>query len=138
MQNNYDCIDNININKNDVNQIYDDNDTNKILNVLKCLKEIIDVMDYNIDSLNNLNLECHDSNLKNEIKFDVSSLYFLIDDKLRVFKKYEQIFKRNICLICSHEFVIDYVDDCSHDCKRIIYCKKCEIDKNIIDECQMK
>lgn len=113
-----------------------DNDTKKILNILKCLQEIIDVMDYKIDSLNKLNFECHNSNLKNETKFDVSSLYFLIDDKLRVFKKYEKIFKRNLCLNCIHEFETDYIDDCLHECKKIIYCKKCEMDKSVIDECQ--
>lgn len=111
-----------------------DNDINKMLNVSKCLQEMINVMDDKMDLLKTLCFSLNVSKLNDDIKNDVSSLYFFVDDKLRAFKKYQQLLMINISLNCVHDYETDYIDNNAHICKEIIYCKKCEIDKNIIDE----
>lgn len=115
-----------------------DNDINKMLNVSKCLQEMINVMDDKMDLLKTLCLSLDVSKLNDDIKNDVSSLYFFVDDKLRAFKKYQQLLMINMSLNCVHDYETDYIDNNAHICKEIIYCKKCEIDKNIIDEYSLK
>lgn len=122
-----DEIDGINeINKIEgINKIKEINeiDINMILKMSKYVGEITQTLNESIKKIKDLsyNVTYNYSNM--------NELFYLLDHQLLQFKEFNIYLKNNLNEKCKHNFITDYIDNSIDECKQIIYCDKCELNK---------
>ena len=115
---------------NDTNNI-DITDVNMILKLSKYVCEITQTLNENIKHVEHIK-KIKANNIDNYYNNDdnMTELHHSLNHQLLQFKELDAYLKNNLIEKCNHNFIIDYIDHPSGECKQIIYCDKCELNKS--------
>lgn len=81
------------------------------------------------DIMADIKMEKEKYNLSQNAISDIQRMMFLAEnDKSTYLQMYNQI-QRELYNICNHDWCEDYIDGLDYECRRIIYCKKCQMSK---------
>lgn len=110
---------------NNMNNI-DITDVNMILKLSKYVSEITQTLNENIKHIE------HIKKIRIDNVDNMTELHYSLNHQLLQFKELGAYLKNNLVEKCNHNFTTDYIDHPSGECKQIIYCDRCELNKSDI------
>jgi hypothetical protein len=136
------CEDNEDNEDNENNENYENCENNKnckmLMKIIYTTEQLQEYTNYFIDDINDI-IDVHlteldkSKNLKEqqlelqEIKNKMYSLKSIMNKNIDFVKI---CFRNNLMKICNHNWIVDYIDSLTYECKRIEYCNKCDATKN--------
>jgi hypothetical protein len=92
-------------------------------------EQIENALEYYIPILDEIAKKSEKCTLVQAIKSDIQAFKFILYDRYGTFKQFKQKFENDLKEICQHDWIIDYIDNSEYECRKIMYCKKCNSTK---------
>lgn len=107
-----------------------DNNAELLIEILQISEQLESTFKYLMPIVKDISARSVNSMLSQEIKSDIQSLRFIMDNKLLIFQNFKHKFENDLMQICNHEWITDYIDNSEYESRRIIYCEKCKLTKS--------
>jgi hypothetical protein len=107
----------------------DEDNIKMLIELVKITEQLESTFEYLMPHIKDICFSSVNSTLSQEIKSDVQSLRFIMDDRFATFQNFKRKFKNDLMQICNHEWITDYIDTSEYESRRIIYCENCKLTK---------
>jgi len=91
--------------------------------------QMVNVMEYYHKKLKDITTEIEKYNLSQYMISDIQRIMYITDHNLSTYSEIHRQMEQNLYDICQHDWCDDYIDGLNYECRRIIYCKKCQLTK---------
>lgn len=105
------------------------NNAELLIEILQISEQLESTFKYLMPIVKDISARSVNSMLSQEIKSDIQSLRFMMDNKLSIFQNFKHTFENNLMQICNHEWITDYIDISEYESQKIVYCEYCKLTK---------
>jgi hypothetical protein len=106
-----------------------DKNIEMLIEIINISEQLENTFEYLIPHIKDIFSRTINSTLSQEIKSDIQSLRFIMDDRFTTFQNYKRQFENNLMILCEHNWITDYIDNSEYESRKIIYCEKCKLTK---------
>ena len=100
-----------------------------LIKILEVSEQLENALEYYIPIVDEIAKKSEKSTLVRTTKSDIQALKFILYDRYSTFKQFKQKFENDLKETCEHDWIIDYIDNSEYECRKIMYCKKCNSTK---------
>lgn len=100
----------------------DDTNIKLIMKIIHMTKQLQEMNTFFIDDLDN-------STISQEIQNKIDVFKLFMNKNVELYEVIKIDFQDILMKICDHDWIVDYVDSSTYECKRIEYCDKCKSTK---------
>lgn len=106
-----------------------DENIKMLIEIIEISNQLESTFEYLMPHIKYISSRSVNSTLSQEIKSEIQSLRFIMDDRFTTFQNFKRQFENNLMMLCEHNWITDYIDNSEYESRRIIYCEKCKLTK---------
>jgi hypothetical protein len=100
-----------------------------LIEIININEQLVSTFNYLMPHIKDISSRSVNSTLSQEIKSEIQSLKFIMDDRFTTFQNFKRSFENNLMNLCEHDWMTDYIDKSEYESRRITYCEKCKLTK---------